>query len=146
MSDSDKRSALDELYAAVQTLTFLHHVEHHSGEGGSWWKQDCCSGHHEMILRAGEELRALRAEVERLRKIDMDLVAEAQTVRFEAEAQAEENAAMRELLIDVFDLWDDNAIEHSTPDNYVRVANVFNRILAVLPPERQAAILGRREP
>ena len=62
MSDSDKRNALDELYAAVQTLTFLHHVEHHSGEGGSWWKQECCSGHHEMILKAGEELRALRAE------------------------------------------------------------------------------------
>ena len=132
MASDEKRSALDDLYAAVQTLTFLHHVEHHSGEGGSWWKQDCCSGHHEMILKAGEELRALRHE--------------AYMSRCRGDVLAETNESLRELLVDVFDLWDDNAIEHSTPDNYVRVANVFNRILAVLPPERQAAILGRREP
>jgi hypothetical protein len=74
MASDEKRSALDDLYAATQALTFLHHVEHHSGEGGSWWKQECCSGHHEMILKAGEELRALRAENARLRERISDLV------------------------------------------------------------------------
>ena len=57
-----------------------------------------------------------------------------------------ENAKRQDLLVDVFDLWDDNAIEHSTPDNYQRAKLVFGWIFDELPPEKQAAIRGREVP
>ena len=98
-----------------------------------------CVGGEALKQRSRAELASLRAELN-------DAQVQEYMSRCRGDVLAETNESLRELLVDVFDLWDDDVIEHSTPDNYARAQTVFDRILAVLPPEKQAAILGRRTP
>lgn len=86
----------------------------------------------------GEQIKHRDGSTTRRRRVE--------AARLELADLREEVATARELLIDVYDLWDDNAIENSTPENYTRAREVFDRILEVLPPEKRDAILGKRAP